>query len=43
MCFIDKRKKNWIQKEDRVADPVRSLGRVGYGDASYHIFSGIRA
>ena len=31
MCFTDKRKKNWIRKEDRVPDPVRPPGRVGSG------------
>ena len=30
MCFTDKRKRNWIRKEDRVPD------RVGYGGAGCH-------
>ena len=35
MYFTDKRKKNWIQKEDRVLDQVRPPDRVefGYGGA----------
>ena len=36
MYFIDKRKRNWIRKEDRVLDQVRPPGRVGYGGASPH-------
>ena len=31
MCFIDKRKKNWIKKEDNVPDPVRPPGQVRSG------------
>ena len=38
MCFIDKRKMNWIRKEDHVLDPVRPPGQVGYGDAGRHNF-----
>ena len=34
MCFIDKRKRNWIQKEDRVPDRVQPPGRVGSGTAT---------
>ena len=40
------RKRNciWIRKtEDRVLNPVRPSGRVRYGGAGRHIFSGIRA
>ena len=37
MCFIDKRKRNWIRKEDRVSDRVRPLGRVRYDGAGHHI------
>ena len=36
MCFTDKRKRNWIQKEDRVPDLVRPPGLVGYGGVSRH-------
>ena len=36
MCFTEKRKRNWIRKEDCVPDPVRPPGRVGYGGASCH-------
>ena len=43
MYFTDKRKKNWIRKEDHVPDSVRPPGQVKYGDASRHIFSGIKA
>ena len=43
MCFIDKRKRNWIRKEDHVLDPFRPPGRDGYDGAGPHIFSGIRA
>ena len=38
MCFTDKRKRNWIQKEDSVPDQVRSPGRVKYDDAGRHRF-----
>ena len=31
MCFNDKRKRNWIRKEDHVPDSVRPLGRVRSG------------
>ena len=31
MCFIDKRKMNWIRKEERVLDPVWPPGRVKSG------------
>ena len=31
MCFTDKRKMNWIQKEDHVPDPVRPPSRVRSG------------
>ena len=36
MCFTDKRKRNWIRKEDHVPDPVRPQSRVGYGGANRH-------
>ena len=36
MCFTDKRKRNWIRKEDLVPDPVRPPGRVRYGGTSRH-------
>ena len=38
MCFTDKRKRNWIRKEDRVHDPVRPPGRARGRDPS-HIFT----
>ena len=38
MCFIDKRKRNWIQKEDSVPDPVWPSGRVGDKGASRHMW-----
>ena len=31
MCFTDKRKRNWIRKEDRVPDYIRPLGPVESG------------
>ena len=34
MCFIDKKKMNWIRKEDRVSDPIRPSGQVGLGTGS---------
>ena len=37
MCFIDKRKRNWIRKEDRVLDRVRPPGRVRYDGVGRHI------
>ena len=37
MCFIDKRKRNWIRKKDHVLDPVRPPGRV-WGLKPSHIY-----
>ena len=31
MCFTDKRKRNWIRKEDCIPDLVLPSGRVGSG------------
>ena len=36
MCFIDKRKMNWIRKDDRIPDPIRPPSRVGYGGTGCH-------
>ena len=36
MCFTDKRKRNWIRKEDRVPNQVRHPGQVLYGGAGCH-------
>ena len=36
MCFTNKRKRNWIRKEDRVPDRIRSLGQVEYGGTGRH-------
>ena len=35
MCFTNKRKRNWIRKEDRILDPVQPLGRVGSGTGAW--------
>ena len=37
MRFTDKRKRNWIQKEDRVLDRVQPLAWVGYGGTGRYI------
>ena len=37
MCLTDKRKRNPIRKQDRIADPVWPPGRVEYEGASHHI------
>ena len=39
MCFTDKRKMNWIRKEDCAPNPVRPSGRVRYGGARRHTTS----
>ena len=31
MCFTNKRKRNWIQKNDLIPDRVQPPDRVGYG------------
>ena len=36
MCFNDKRKRNWIRKEDLVFDRVRPSGQVGYDGVGRH-------
>ena len=36
MCYTDKRKMNWIPKEDRVTNPIRPPGWVEYGDTGCH-------
>ena len=38
MCFTDKRKRNWIRKEDHILDPVRPLGRVRGREPSHFPF-----
>ena len=36
MCFTDKRKRNWIRKEDCLPDLVRPPGWVRYEGAGRH-------